>query len=95
LIIEPDSMAKVASIRGDTNCSNLATVTAYAYGVKYAVETLYAANPEAAIYLDAAHGGDLGYSKNMDQFIGLVGAMDIASKLRGFATNVANYQPLG
>ena len=57
LIIEPYSLVNIAANRKDANCSNLATLTAYEYGVKYAVETLYLANPEAAIYLDAAHGG--------------------------------------
>jgi cellulose 1,4-beta-cellobiosidase len=51
------------------------------------------------IYVDAAHGGWLGWDEGRNkaaylysQILALAGG---ASKIRGFATNVANYQPLG
>jgi cellulose 1,4-beta-cellobiosidase len=51
---------------------------------------------DAAIYLDAAHGGWLGWSDNLDKYLALLKQMDLPfDKMRGFATNVANYQPLG
>jgi len=93
LIIEPDSLPNLASNLSDPHCAN--SQQAYKEGAKYAIDTLYEANPDATMYLDAAHGGWLGWSDNMDQFTELIAGMDIASKLRGFATNVANYQALG
>ena len=51
--------------------------------------------PHAPIYLDAAHGGWLGYTSNADKFTDLIVSMNITHLLRGFSTNVANYQPLG
>eukprot|EP00660_Eupelagonema_oceanica_P001452 gene1452-16132_t len=43
--------------------------------------------------MDAAHGGWLGWDDNLNKFAKLVAAMNIHDKLRGFTTNVANYQP--
>lgn len=71
------------------HCVNSAQ--AYREGVKYAVDTLSEAAPNASMYLDAAHGGWLGWSDNMDKFTSLIKELDIHPKLRGFATNVANY----
>jgi cellulose 1,4-beta-cellobiosidase len=47
------------------------------------------------MYLDAAHGGWLGWENNAQDFAALVSGLGVADKLRGFSTNVANYQPLG
>jgi len=47
------------------------------------------------MYLDAAHGGWLGWPNNIQAFVQLVNGMGVASALRGFSTNVANYQSLG
>jgi cellulose 1,4-beta-cellobiosidase len=48
------------------------------------------------MYLDAAHGGWLGWSDNLLKYVSLLQSMDFdLSSLRGFTTNVANYQPLG
>jgi len=93
LIIEPDSLPNMASNMKDPHCFNSAT--AYKEGIKYAINTISTASPKASLYLDAAHGGWLGWSDNMNAFTKLVQDMDISSKIRGFATNVANYQPLG
>ena len=48
------------------------------------------------MYLDAAHGGWLGWSNNLSQFLKVVTSLkfDITA-IRGFSTNVANYQPVG
>jgi len=45
--------------------------------------------------MDAAHGGWLGWLNNMQKYLTLVKTLDIATHLRGFSTNVANYQQLG
>jgi len=48
------------------------------------------------MYLDAAHGGWVGWEDNTEKFVSLLKGMDFdLNSLRGFATNVANYQPLG
>ena len=47
------------------------------------------------MYLDAAHGGWCGWENNAQALATLVSGLGVADKLRGFATNVANYQPLG
>ena len=48
------------------------------------------------MYLDAAHGGWLGWEDNTGKFIQLLQSMSFdINSLRGFSTNVANYQPLG
>eukprot|EP00040_Diaphanoeca_grandis_P005250 m.32023 g.32023 ORF g.32023 m.32023 type:complete len:504 (-) comp16568_c1_seq1:24-1535(-) len=95
LIIEPDSLPNLATNMADPRCGNAGTVAAYEQGIPYAVSTLAAACPSATLYLDAAHGGWLGWSNNIDAFVQKVSAMEISQHLRGFSTNVANYQPLG
>ena len=92
LVVEPDSLPNMASNMGDPHCANSAQ--AYREGVKYAIETIAAKAPSATMYLDAAHGGWLGWSDNMAAFVNIVRELPY-DKLRGFATNVANYQPLG
>jgi cellulose 1,4-beta-cellobiosidase len=48
------------------------------------------------MYIDAAHGGWLGWSDNMGKFIDTISNLGFdLQAIRGFATNVANYQPLG
>merc|ERR1711920_335766 len=43
-----------------------------------------------------AHGGWLGWESNIEKFMSQLKAMALPfNKIRGFATNVANYQPLG
>jgi len=95
LLIEPDSLPNLATNMGDPHCGNSATVTAYKTGVPYAVNTLHAACPGCTIYVDAAHGGWLGWQNNMQSFVSIIQSLGIASAIRGFATNTANYQPIG
>lgn len=96
IIIEPDSLANLATNTADANCGNPASQAAYLQGIKYAVETLHRRAPHAALYLDAGHGGWLGWPDKADDYVSAVGRLgEAASYLRGFATNVANYQSLG
>ena len=88
LVIEPDSLPNMASNMGDPHCANSAE--AYREGVYYAINTIASKAPSASMYLDAAHGGWLGWSDNMAAFVPIVKALPY-QKLRGFATNVANY----
>jgi len=96
LVMEPDGLANLATNRGHPHCGNKATQTAYKEGVKYAVQQLTAKAPSVAIYLDAAHGGWLGWENNLKYFMKMLKDLALPwDKVRGFATNVANYQPLG
>ena len=95
LVIEPDSLPNLATNTGDPHCGNAATSAAYEVGIPFAINALSEACPDATIYLDAAHGGWLGWENNIALFAKSVQKLDIASKIRGFSSNVANYQPLG
>lgn len=78
----------------DPNCGNQATQASYKEGITYAINKF--ADLKLAMYLDAAHGGWIGWEDNTGKFIDLLKTMDFdLHDLRGFSTNVANYQPLG
>ena len=94
LVIEPDSLPNLATNNDDPRCGNVATKAAYMQGVAYAVEQL-ATKTGAVIYIDGAHGGWLGWPDNAEAFAVMISEMDVAQHVRGFATNVANYQPVG
>ncbi len=94
-IVEPDSLPNLASNQGDPHCGNSATTAAYTIGIPYAVAAL-AKLSNVAVYVDAAHGGWLGWQNNLGTFVNLIKQLNIPSfGVRGFSTNVANYQPLG
>mmetsp|Transcript_49296 Transcript_49296/g.97943 ORF Transcript_49296/g.97943 Transcript_49296/m.97943 type:complete len:813 (-) Transcript_49296:52-2490(-) len=96
LVIEPDSLPNLATNEGHPRCGNTATQTAYKHGIKYSVDQLTTQVPEVVLYLDAAHGGWLGWEQSTVKFMNTIKHLDLPmSSIRGFATNVANYQPLG
>eukprot|EP00966_Prymnesium_polylepis_P220010 5089580-Prymnesium_polylepis.1 len=95
VVIEPDSLPNLVTNNDNPKCGNTATSAAYSEGIAYAVHTLAAHAPSAALYMDAAHGGWLGWEDNAISFATQVAAMGISHELRGFASNVANYQALG
>jgi len=88
LIIEPDSLPNLATNLDNSHCQN--SVQSYTEGISYAIDTLSAAAPHATLYLDGAHGGWLGWADNVSAFVDIVRDLPY-QKLRGFATNVANY----
>jgi cellulose 1,4-beta-cellobiosidase len=95
LVVEPDSLPNLASNLGQPHCGNKATQAAYHQGIKYALDEL-TTKTDATLYLDAAHGGWLGWEDNLEKFMAQLKSMDLPfDKMRGFSTNVANYQPLG
>lgn len=94
-IIEPDSLPNLATNLADPHCGNSATTNAYKTGITFAVTTIATVAPKVTIYIDAAHGGWLGWSSGLDSFTTLIASLNIQNYVRGFATNVANYQPLG
>jgi len=96
VVLEPDSLPNLATNLGHPHCGNPATVAAYTEGIGYALERLTTQVPAVSVYLDAAHGGWLGWEDNLEKFMALLkDAAFPMKKIRGFATNVANYQPLG
>jgi len=94
-VIEPDSLPNLATNQADPHCGNSATKAAYSVGIPYAITTIHTQAPKVPLYVDAAHGGWLGWSNNAQAYSQLLQQMNVAGKIRGFATNVANYQPLG
>eukprot|EP01119_Soliformovum_irregulare_P014810 TRINITY_DN4087_c0_g1_i1.p1 TRINITY_DN4087_c0_g1~~TRINITY_DN4087_c0_g1_i1.p1 ORF type:complete len:435 (+),score=91.58 TRINITY_DN4087_c0_g1_i1:53-1357(+) len=94
-IIEPDSLPNLATNTDNPHCGNSATQAAYMQGIPYAITTIANSAPKVTMYLDAAHGGWLGWQNNLNTFAQLVVKMDVAQYIRGFSDNVANYQPIG
>jgi hypothetical protein len=95
VIIEPDSLPNLATNAGTATCGNPATSTAYKEGIAFAVTHVAQQAPSVALYLDAAHGGWLGWQTGVSAYVSLVKELGIAPYLRGFSSNVANYQALG
>ncbi|HXN32279.1 MAG TPA: glycoside hydrolase family 6 protein [Polyangiaceae bacterium] len=93
-VIEPDSLPNIATNLSVPKCAG--AEPAYRHSVAYAVKTL--AMPNVSLYLDAAHAGWLGWSKNREKiskiFSEVLAEAGGADKIRGFATNVANYDTL-
>jgi len=94
-IIEPDSLPNLATNMGDPHCGNSATETAYLTGVTYAVTQIAQNSPKVTMYIDAAHGGWLGWQNNMQTFVQIIQKLNVIQYIRGFSDNVANYQPIG
>eukprot|EP01113_Clastostelium_recurvatum_P012258 TRINITY_DN1634_c0_g1_i1.p1 TRINITY_DN1634_c0_g1~~TRINITY_DN1634_c0_g1_i1.p1 ORF type:complete len:418 (-),score=107.59 TRINITY_DN1634_c0_g1_i1:61-1221(-) len=97
LVIEPDSLPNLATNLNIAKCGQ--AQSAYKQGVAYAIKQLAAVGPNVHQYIDAAHGGWLGWPNNLvagsqifSEVLQLAGG---AQLVRGFATNTANYQPLG
>jgi len=96
-IIEPDSLPNLATNMDIPKCT--LAQNAYMTGTAYAIKQLATVGKNLHQYIDAAHGGWLGWDNNraaaakiFQQVLNTAGG---ASLVRGFATNVANYQPLG
>lgn len=91
LIIEPDSLPNLVTNSDLQTCQDSAA--GYEEGVAYAYETLNL--PNVVMYVDAGHGGWLGWDANLEP-----GAEGLAkvykaggspSQLRGIATNIAGW----
>mmetsp|Transcript_21230 Transcript_21230/g.49410 ORF Transcript_21230/g.49410 Transcript_21230/m.49410 type:complete len:576 (+) Transcript_21230:54-1781(+) len=96
VVVEPDSLATLATNPESPRCNNTATRSAYSVGVRYAVSQLAAKAPSTAIYLDAAHGGVLGWEENLNSYMSMLGDIKLPfSKVRGFSTNVGGYNAVG
>lgn len=93
-ILEPDSLPNLATNMNVPKCA--ASEMAYRSSIAYAVSKL--AMPHVSVYLDAAHAGWLGWNGNRTKiaqiFKQVLTEAGGADKIRGFATNVSNYNTL-
>ncbi|KAH8778567.1 exoglucanase-6A [Diaporthe sp. PMI_573] len=91
LVIEPDSLPNLVTNSDLSTCQQSAQ--GYRDGVAYAIKQLNL--PNVVMYIDAGHGGWLGWNDNLNP-----GAKELANaykaggspkQFRGFATNVAGW----
>jgi len=94
VVLEPDSLPHLATNMSVPKCAQ--SEMAYRSSIAYAVSKL--AMPHVSIYLDAAHAGWLGWNGNRTKmaqiFKQVLTEAGGADKIRGFATNVSNYNTL-
>ncbi|KAH6613749.1 1, 4-beta cellobiohydrolase [Chaetomium sp. MPI-SDFR-AT-0129] len=91
LIIEPDSLPNLVTNADLQTCQDSAD--GYREGVAYALETLNL--PNVVMYLDAGHGGWLGWDANLkpgaEELAAVYKAAGSPSQFRGISTNVAGW----
>eukprot|EP00727_Mastigamoeba_balamuthi_P008183 m51a1_g3986 putative glycoside hydrolase (447) ;mRNA; r:483714-485176 len=99
MVIEPDSLPNMVTNKEKTTSCQIVAASdpsIYHQGVAYAIKTLKASN--RYMYIDAAHECWLGWDNNMAGFLTVINSvMSLAgdtTSVRGFSTNVANYQTL-
>lgn len=94
VLLEPDSLANLATNMAIPTCA--ASDAAYRHSIAYAIGKL--ALPQVALYLDAAHAGWLGWAANRTKIAAIykdvLGAAGGAGRIRGFFSNVSNYNVL-
>ena len=91
-VVEPDSLPNLVTNLQVPKCKDSETV--YKEGIAYAIKALQM--PNIALYLDMAHGAWLGFEPNRAPTAKLYAEVVKLSggKIRGFATNVANFNPV-
>ncbi|KAL2755400.1 glycoside hydrolase family 6 protein [Sodiomyces alcalophilus JCM 7366] len=91
IVLEPDAVGNIVTNQGMEFCANAAEP--HQDGIAYAISQLQADN--VALYIDASHGGWLGWDDNLaptaQVFASIVQRAGNNSKVRGFSTNVSNY----
>ena len=95
VIIEPDALPDLIVSTDISQCNNYGTRNTYLEGVKYAIGHIDSRTENVAIYIDGSNGGQLGWSDYLDQYVQIVWGLGLQQSMRGFALNVAGYQPLG
>lgn len=93
-ILEPDALPNLATNQSVERCREARDIQRRS--LAYAVSRL--SRPNAFLYLDAAHAGWLGWKQNREALLrasedvlAMAGGSD---RIRGFATNVGNYNAL-
>jgi len=93
-VVEPDGLANLVTNLSVEKCANAAST--YEELVSYAISTLQQDN--VWLYLDAGHSGWLGWPANLTPaaqlFSQILGNATAGSTIRGFATDVSNYNLL-
>ncbi|KAL1844171.1 hypothetical protein VTJ49DRAFT_3827 [Mycothermus thermophilus] len=93
VVLEPDSLANLVTNMGIELCARAADV--YREGIAHAISALQFEHVH--LYIDAAHGGWLGWNDNLplaaQEFATVLKLAGEGKKIRGFATNVSNYNP--
>jgi cellulose 1,4-beta-cellobiosidase len=93
-IVEPDSLPNIATNLSVKKCADAEPI--YKHSIATAIREL--SLPNVSLYLDAAHAGWLGWSGNRMKIVKLYEEVlkdaGGADKIRGFATNVSNYDSL-
>jgi len=91
IVLEPDSLGNSVTNTANPKCQKAAP--AYLEGLAYAVKKLQQKN--VALYIDAAHSNWLGWPGNLEPtaklFKQVLTTAGPRAKIRGFATNVSNY----
>jgi cellulose 1,4-beta-cellobiosidase len=94
VIIEPDSLSNLVTNLPNPRCAAVAGI--YKRGVAYAIASL--SLPNVFLYLEAAHAGWLSWPKNLVRSVPLYAEVlkmaGGAERIRGFALNVSNYDPI-
>ncbi|KAK3369814.1 glycoside hydrolase family 6 protein [Podospora didyma] len=93
IVLEPDSLGNLVTNMGVEFCAQAADT--YRAGIAHAIASLQYDNVH--LYIDAAHGGWLGWDGNLPkaaaEFAEVLKLAGPGKKIRGFATNVSNYNP--
>ncbi|KAK6841738.1 hypothetical protein PG990_006268 [Apiospora arundinis] len=91
LLIEPDSLPNLVTNADLSTCKQ--SKTAYEEGVAYALKNLNL--PNVVMYIDAGHGGWLGWDANLkpgaEELAKVYKAAGSPKQVRGFATNIAGW----
>jgi cellulose 1,4-beta-cellobiosidase len=94
VVLEPDSLSNLVTNMDNPRCASVAAI--YKRGVAYAIAKL--SLPNVFLYLEAAHAGWLSWPKNLVRSVPLYKEVlemaGGADRIRGFALNVSNYDPL-
>lgn len=96
LVLEPGSLASLALGSSASACAGAATQHAYLAGLTLAIDAISTRAPRVSLYLDAGDGSQLGWGERARDYVIQVAQLgSLVYRLRGFATNVGGYQPLG
>ncbi|CAI6331696.1 unnamed protein product [Periconia digitata] len=96
IVLEPDSLGNAITNLGVPFCAE--AVPVYEEGIAYAISKLQ--YPNVHLYIDAAHGGWLGWADNLKptaqifaKVVEMAKKLNPLAKIRGYSTNVSNYNP--
>ncbi|KAH7084873.1 1, 4-beta cellobiohydrolase [Paraphoma chrysanthemicola] len=96
IVLEPDSLGNAITNQGIPFCKTATPL--YEEGIAYAIAKLQF--PNVHLYLDAAHGGWLGWADNLkptaeifSRVVKEAQKINPKAKIRGYSTNVSNYNP--